>query len=266
MDVDAETIRRLEEHGAQGLEAFLTADPSAGGQVDTVEDAKVFRWRAVPIELFNHAVGLGNDKEPDEASVDRILDLYRIEGLACFVQLSPLANTDLIGSMLSDRGLQRHPNWEVLALTRETAQPALVAPPIFVEAVTDQTLSAFVEVVKKAFSTTDVIDMTMRNMFGASGIECFLARYDTEPAGVGMLFNKNGVAGLWTGGVLEEFRRRGLHSALISARLRRALDQGADLVFSETEEVGGQSTRDLERQGFFTAYEVMNWHMDSASP
>jgi len=256
---------RLEEHAAQGFEAFLTADPEAGGRVDRIADAKAFRWPAIPIELFNHVSGLGSQGIPDEAIINSILDLYRTERLPGLIQLSPLVDTELIGEMLARLGLRKHPGWCILAVTSQTAKPAPIPTPVSIEAVTDETVEVFVATAVKAFTMPQVIERGMRNMVSMVGIDCFLARYDGVPAGVGMLMTRGGVAGLWTGGVLEEFRRRGLHAALISARIQRAFDKGIDLLFSATEDTTGQSTRDLERQGFFTAYELVNWHMEGQS-
>ncbi len=57
---------------------------------------------------------------------------------------------------------------------------------------------------------------------------------DDKPAGVGALYVKDGLG--WTdfGATAPEFRQMGSQSALMSARLQRALDSGCKQIFTCT--------------------------------
>lgn len=257
-------VRRLQQHAAEAFEVFVTADPTLGASVDRVGGATAFRWPAVPVVLFNHVIGLGDDRAPEDDEIDRILAFYRNEGLPCHVQLSPLAGQEDLGRRLAARGLERHPSWGVLALTPDSRNPATILPSISVEPVDDTNRDDFVRVLLEAFQMSSPIDRAIIAMIGVPDVLSFLARYDGEPAGTGQLIVSAGVGGLYSGGVLERFRRRGLHTALISARVQAALDRGLELLYSETEEVDNQSSRDLRKQGFFLAYEHVNWHLKAA--
>lgn len=261
MSADELTIRRLDRHAAEAFAEFVNADPSLGGDVAQVADATVFRWPDVPIVLFNHAVGLGNERPPTDDEIDRILELFREKGVQGMIQLSPLADQNEIGKRLAARGLEPGPSWSVLGLTPDRWTPAAASPSISIAGVTAASREDFVRVLLESFQMGPPVDRAVIASIDKPDVYCFLARWDGEPAGCGQLLFKADVGGLFSGGVLERFRRRGMHGALIDARLRAAFDRHVDLCYSETEEVNGQSHRDLARHGFFLAYEHVNWLM-----
>ncbi len=75
-----------------------------------------------------------------------------------------------------------------------------------------------------------------------------LAEIDGRPAGAGGMFVHGRVAGLGPGSVLPECRRRGVHAALISARIRLAADLGCDTVAAWAA-LDGPSERNMLRAG-----------------
>lgn len=76
----------------------------------------------------------------------------------------------------------------------------------------------------------------------------FVAEIDGEPAGAGGLFVHRDVGALGPGCVVPAFRGRGVHAALIAARLRLALELGCDLLAGWARE-DGQSERNMTRLG-----------------
>jgi GNAT superfamily N-acetyltransferase len=92
---------------------------------------------------------------------------------------------------------------------------------------------------------------------------CFLAYLSDvgveEPAAAGSLSLHQGVA-LFVATTLPRFRRRGLQSALLGARLRHAHAAGCDLAMMVTE-AGGESQRNAERNGFRIAYTRIKWKL-----
>jgi ribosomal protein S18 acetylase RimI-like enzyme len=73
------------------------------------------------------------------------------------------------------------------------------------------------------------------------------------PVGAATLAVSGGVATLSGAGVLPEYRRRGVQSALISARMDAGSAAGCELASSSTW-TGTTSQRNLERLGFRIAY------------
>src|SRR5262249_28530808 len=99
----------------------------------------------------------------------------------------------------------------------------------------------------------------------AECVECYLAQIEDKPAGGGTLVLRNGIAGLFGAGTLVQFRNRGVQSALLAARLARAVEAGCDLAVSLAHP-GSSSQRNILRYGFQTLYTRVkferHWKMD----
>lgn len=256
-------MRRLQRHCADAFEVLFQAARSVGTQVDHVGDATVFRWRQLPIPLFNRTIGLGDDREPHSSDIDRILELYEENGTEAVIQLSPLAQAHLPGDRLRNRGLEPQGSMATFALTPgqwRDPDSTQTSSGITIEALDTHNADEFAGILTKAFGLGSDSEGFVRSTMTNPAVQSFLARYEGEAAGVGQVVSVAGVAGLYSGGVLEPFRGRGIQSALIRHRVRAALDQGYDLLYSGTEGVDNQSSRNLKRHGFFLAYELENWH------
>lgn len=82
----------------------------------------------------------------------------------------------------------------------------------------------------------------------------FEARIDGVLAGGAAVVVHDGVAHLFATSTLPAHRRRGVHTALVRARLAHARDAGADLATVVTD-AGGASQHSLERaSGFRVGY------------
>jgi GNAT superfamily N-acetyltransferase len=89
----------------------------------------------------------------------------------------------------------------------------------------------------------------------------FLAEIDGEPAAAGSLSIHEGVALFAGAATLPEFRRRGLQTALLHARLEYAFEHGCDLAMIVAEP-GSESQRNAERRGFRVAYTRLKWKLE----
>ncbi len=94
-----------------------------------------------------------------------------------------------------------------------------------------------------------------------------LAEIDGEPVGAAGMFVHRGAAALGPGSVVPAFRGRGIHAALIAARLQLALDAGCDLVAAWARR-DGRSERNLLRMGLARTWTVrtFRWSPGAASP
>jgi GNAT superfamily N-acetyltransferase len=86
----------------------------------------------------------------------------------------------------------------------------------------------------------------------------FLAEIDGVPGAAGVLCLHEGVALFGGSATVPEWRRRGLQSALLQARLRYAHDHGCDLAMMVALP-GSNSQRNAERAGFRIAYTRTKW-------
>jgi GNAT superfamily N-acetyltransferase len=254
-------LRQLQRHCAEGFELWYRAAPEHGTRVDHVADATVFRWPAAPLSLFNRAIGLGDEREPEETDIERVIDLYREIEFPGYIQVSPLADQVALGRRLEERGLAQRPSMATLTLTpdRWEAQPS--DPAITIEPVDEGNIDDFVRILLTSFEMSSNFESFIRATMALPEVHNFLARYEGEPAGTGQIVVAAEVGGLYSGGVLEEFRGRGIQSALIDYRARVAFDAGLELLYSGTEEVENQSSRNLRKRGFFIDYELVNWEV-----
>jgi len=87
---------------------------------------------------------------------------------------------------------------------------------------------------------------------------CFLAEIDGQPGAAGALAIHEGVALFAGASTVPEFRRRGLQTALLDARMGYARKQGCELAMIVAEP-GSNSQRNAQRQGFSIAYTRIKW-------
>ena len=87
----------------------------------------------------------------------------------------------------------------------------------------------------------------------ASGFTQCVAMVDGEVAGGGNMRLHEGVAQLCGAATRPRFRRRGLQTAMLHARLRHAADAGCDIAVVTTEP-GSKSQQNVQRAGFALLY------------
>ena len=88
-----------------------------------------------------------------------------------------------------------------------------------------------------------------------SDTRLYLAWLYGQPVGGGALEMHDGVAALMAAETLPAFRKRGIHTALLDARLAAAGDAGCDLAMVHTRP-GAASQRNVLRAGFQLVYTV----------
>ncbi len=89
---------------------------------------------------------------------------------------------------------------------------------------------------------------------------CFLAEIDGKAAAAATLSIHDRVALFGGSATVPESRRRGLHAALLQARMRYAFQSGCDLAMMVAL-AGSDSQRNAERKGFKIAYTRMKWQL-----
>lgn len=100
----------------------------------------------------------------------------------------------------------------------------------------------------------DVVEPVDRAALAADDVRLFLGRVDGHPAASGVLIRSGDVAGVYSIGVVEEFRRRGIGEAMSWAVLRAGRDAGCQVGVLQSSEMGYPL---YERMGFET---VVTYH------
>ena len=252
-------IGRLEDHNVALWHSLGTLTGESGLEIQPFDSGLAVFWPQIPAPLFNRLLGVGRRGRVDRAGLRDLLERYRSNGAPWWVQLPPDLKDASLRSDLADSGLAPQAAGPVLALKPEGWIPPTPAANVSVDLVAPGHELEFAEILVRSFEMAPEVTPWIRQLALADGATNFLGRVHGDPAGSGQLIIAAGAAGLYSGGVLDQFRRRGIHSALVGKRVEAAIGRGYDLIVSETESDGNQSFRDLSRQGFATAFLHEHW-------
>jgi GNAT superfamily N-acetyltransferase len=216
-----------------------------------------------PGSPINKIVGLGFDGVVEDATLAAIEASWRERGEAMRVELSTLAEPGL-AEKLTARGYRLTGFENVLGLPLVHHAPA---PPsgISVEVTSSSTERDWKETVITGFLHPDgtgvtadevsreALESVMDDFHRAAGLTRCVARLGGQPAGAATLRLDAGVALLCGTATLPQFRRRGVHRAMVEARLELAKAAGCDIAVL-TAAPGSQSHANAHKQGFSLLY------------
>jgi len=224
-----------------------------------------------PGQPFNKIAGLGFAPLSD-ADLARLEEAYDARGAEIRVEQSSLADPT-VASMLTRRGYVLAGYENVLALELTPAivsacareRDAARADGIEIEPAED--VSVWIRTAAEGFLSPDVFDgppptesfsresmeQIFRDFSGAGGLALFLARRDGAVAGGGAMRIVDRLAQLAGASTLPPYRRRGVQSTLLRARLVEAAAAGCDLAVVTTEP-GSKSQVNVQRGGFVLLY------------
>jgi len=212
----------------------------------------VFTGKESPI---TQAVGVGLPGPVAEEEIIALEAFFRDRGATVALEVCPLAGLDFY-ALLAKRGYRLVEVSNVLV--RSLADAIAVVPShITIRMAAPSEAAFWSRTVAQGFAehfpvTQDLLDV-MEGFFHRPGANCFLAYIGDEVAGGAVVARHKGVAGLFGASTLPAFRRRGVQSSLLAARLAWAREQGCDLAASIALP-GSDSQRNIERAGFQVAY------------
>jgi ribosomal protein S18 acetylase RimI-like enzyme len=224
---------------------------------------------AGPGEPFNKVAGLGFD-QIDEEALQHLEQEFDAREAPIQVELASLAE-NTIAPMLARRGYELVNFENVLGLSlaawsRGGAEGVPASGIVVSEASPDE-IPLWIDAVVGGFAAADTFDGpqshetfprdALERVFGGfgeiRGFHQYLARRDGIVAGGGAVRMFDGLAQLSGAATLPEHRRRGVQSALLSARLLDAARAGCDLAVVTTQP-GSKSQENVQRAGFELLY------------
>jgi predicted GNAT family acetyltransferase len=219
---------------------------------------------AGPHSPTNKMIGVGFDGLPDEGDLDRVEREFTARDTPLQAEVSTLADPELHGC-LARRGYEPRGFENVLGHPLADAAAAGDVA-VLVERAQPETMPSLLEAMVTAFSTpdiggvggdelppSDVIRDALARTMSVSGIEGFVARIDGEIAGAAVFRIDSDVAQFSGAGTLPRFRRRGVQTALLRARLRRAREAGCAVAVVCTQPAS-KSQQNVQREGFALLY------------
>jgi ribosomal protein S18 acetylase RimI-like enzyme len=263
---DTVLAHRIERAEAQLIaragEAARRRAPAAGGFV--VPIAGGVACFAEPDSPFNKVAGLGFDGVPAERGLAEVEQAFAAVGAAVQVELATLADPGL-GAFLTGRGYRLESFENVLGRTIDSEHALLSTPGVEVRRSREDELDAWLNVLVDAVAHPDTQGVPSHEDFPretlmaaerdlvAAGLLPYIAFHDGVVAGGASLGLAEGVAQMGGAGTAPAHRRRGIQSAMLSARLVDAAAAGCDIAVVTTQP-GSRSHHNVQRQGYHLLY------------
>lgn len=209
--------------------------------------------------------GLGLFEEITAPALEEIEHFFFKRGASVFHEVSPFAGTATL-SFLCARGYR--PIEISSVLYRAVERPPDVQPSnIIARAIAPEEAQLWADISARGWSHEHPEFKDFMLQFGR--LTCarennvsFLAEIDGQAGAAGVLCVHDGVALFGGAATVPELRRRGLQSALMSARMQYAFEHGCDLAMMVAE-AGSGSQHNAERQGFHIAYTRTKWRLQA---
>jgi GNAT superfamily N-acetyltransferase len=252
-------IRRTEAAGMRATEdhwALIPPDAARrlGARVARVGDGLLTLAARSDSARMNRVMGLGNRGQAKESTIDEVIDLYRAAGRESFsVLVSPGPQSRRIIGWLLARGFARRGGYSLLVRDCRVPVPRAGVGIRVLRAKRAQA-PVVVGIHQRCFGLPAIRRSWSIASARSSAYEHYLAYVGETAAGVGSLRVEGTLAWFGAAATLSRWRRRGVHAALIAARLRSAARHGCRWAWVETLAPAagrpGSSRRNLLRLGF----------------
>ena len=258
----AERIERAEAQliAEAGAAARRRRADAAGFVIPVCGGVAIFAEAGSP---FNKVAGLGFGGVPGAAALDEIEQAFAACGAPVQVELAHLGDP-AISALLTGCGY-RLTSFENVLGRSLTGEPERVTPPgIEVRQIGEDEFESWFDVVTDGFTHPDTSGVPSHEEFpreviaraerdSAAGMTRYIALHDGMIAGGARLRTAEGIAHLSGAATAPAHRRRGVQTALLSARLADAAAVGCDIAVVTTQP-GSRSQRNVQRRGFDLLY------------
>ncbi|MBT2708164.1 hypothetical protein [Bacillus sp. ISL-47] len=216
----------------------------------------------IPGPAFNLVKGL---KDGGEEAVDEIIDFYSSKEIPVRLELTPSHASPALLKFLHNKGF-----YQCDFHTTMFAEPSyLVDSPINsaieIRKLKKHEFNLFGDIYTKGFGMPDFLKNGISEnnevLFDSSNWSFYLAYLGNEPAGIGVLYMKNGIATLAAAATISGLRNKGVQSALIQARIYQAITHNCSLITGQAR-FGSISQNNMEKAGLKIAYTKAIWIKD----
>jgi GNAT superfamily N-acetyltransferase len=221
-----------------------------------------------PSNPVTQAVGLGLQGHVSDEEFNQLEAFYFSRNEPVRVETCPLADPTLFEHY-------KERNYHVTEFSNVMLRPvsddatAVAAPEIEIRRAHPDELDLWVMTLAQGFAENYPVThelLSVMKMFAmGKNTECYLARIKGQVVGGATLAIRGRIAGLFGASTLPEFRKRGVQTALLHARLRRAAEAGSELAMSLAQP-GSHSQRNITRLGFQTLYTRVKFERPCQSP
>ena len=258
--LDRELARELESAEAQAAVAcaqlMMDMKSECSSPTAMLPIAGGFAVYCGPGNPMTQAVALGMQAAVTSEEFDQLESFYFSRNEPVRVETCPLADPSLFEYYKERR--YHVSEFSNVMVRRVFAQSFAPTPPeIEIRRASPEELDLWVMTVAQGFAENYPVTqelLSIMKMFAlAKGTECYLARINGRVAGGATLAIRGRIAGLFGASTLPDFRKRGVQTALLNTRLRRAAESKCELAMSLAQP-GSISQRNITRLGFQTLY------------
>jgi GNAT superfamily N-acetyltransferase len=253
-----ELARRIEFAEAQAAVSCAETMRELGSAAESAVERVCggFAIYCGPGSPVTQAVGLGLDGPVTSEEFDRLEEFYFSRKEPVRVETCPMAHGSLF-ELFGQRGYRVTEFSNVMARPVGGSEELPATDGVDIRRAGREELDLWTLTVAQGFAehfpvTQELLDV-MKMFSMGKGTECYLARIDGRVVGGATVAIRGNIAGLFGASTLPEFRKRGVQTALLHTRLRRAAETGCDLAVSLAQP-GSASNRNIARQGFQTLY------------
>ena len=254
---DLQLTRRLELHEAWSSSAHAEVQaqlyPATGAFCEPLGDGcAVFCGQRSPLTGI-YGWGLAGPVAPGE--LERVEELFQSRNVPVRVRVSPLADPQSL-RLLRERSYVVDSFMNVYARHIEPlgkAPPPIPGLSIAVANEEQARLWFESEGAGGDWAEPDGVSFMAIRCTRKAGTRLFVAWMDGQPVAAGALEVHDGLAALMAASTLPAFRKRGIHTALLRARLEAAVASGCDLAMVHTTP-GALSHRNVLQAGFHLMY------------
>lgn len=225
-------------------------------------DATCYGSTTEPSILVNRVLGIGSEYRPSLEQLINIRKTYaKGGGSRFFLHVLPEQVGDDYESLLTEAGYEKYRGW--MKFVRGPSDVDIVSTDLAIRQIGPDDAGRFAAIVSDAFDFRPAFRPAVAALANDDNWRLYMGFDNESPACTGGLYIKDGVGYLDFGATHPDFRRRGGQTALLTMRVRAALDAGCTSIVTMTgEAVPGDeqhSYRNILRAGFEEAYLRENW-------
>jgi GNAT superfamily N-acetyltransferase len=189
----------------------------------------------LPCPFFNNVFSADIPQAKAEAVVDDLIGRFLARNVPCFWWSGPVNHDEHVTGLLEERGFVRAFEAAAMAFGLSSCPAPKPVPAEIVEVTSEGQIADWTRTCTAAFGFDDALSDWWHELFtgipfgGTTPLRHFLASIDGEPVGTASAYIEDGVVGLASVGVREEYRRRGIGSAITLAALETARNLGCRL-------------------------------------
>lgn len=261
--INKELAETIEQSEVESLYSRLTAIKEISGNPMKVEiqrfgNATAFSVKNIPGPSFNTVKGLKNG---DEKFVDQIIDFYESREIPVRFELTPAHVSPDLLAYLNKAGCY-HSDFHTCLYASPSQDLEPRKQEITIRELEKDEFNTFADVYVESFQMPAFLKSGVaRNneiLYDYENWTFYLASVENEPAGIGVLFIKDGIATLAAAATVPHLRNKGVQTALIKKRINQASILNCNLVVGQAG-FGSISQNNMERAGLKIAYTKAIW-------